>query len=202
VLKRCRFRHGAEAAVMSSAASCRLCWRSPDFTVSVRERPAPVHHDGRRGRQGAVKGSPSQARARSYPRSPHWQDGLDRSAPALRPAIRSHMRNRCRKFQPCRGWRSRLTPRTDRPNSASSDVVPSAVKLLHRTSETSTCVLDVCGISFRRPLIRRNTNGRDDGSLWNRLWQFVLLRRNPRPATCRNLPRSILAAYFLSERLR
>jgi hypothetical protein len=108
VLKRCRFRHGAEALVMSSAASCRLCWRSPDFTVSVRERPAPVHHDGRRGRQGTVKGSPSQARARSYTRSPHFQDGLDRSAPALKPAIRSPMRNRCRKFQPCRGWRSRL----------------------------------------------------------------------------------------------
>ena len=35
-------RHGAEAAVMSSAASFRLCWRAPDFTVIVRERPGAV----------------------------------------------------------------------------------------------------------------------------------------------------------------
>jgi hypothetical protein len=130
------------------------------------------------------------------------QDHLDHFAPALKPAIRPPMRNKCRKLQLCRGRRSRLAPRTDRTNSASSVIVPPAINLVHRTSETSTCSLDLRGISFRRTPIRRDRNGRDHGRVWNRVRRFALLGRNPRPTACRNLPRSILTAHFRDERLR
>jgi hypothetical protein len=89
VLERRRFRHGAELAgdeFGGVAERAQALAHLQDEHAS--EWLGPVHYGGAEDGRRGLRLHPCK-RARSYPRSPYWRDGLDRSAPALKPAIRS-----------------------------------------------------------------------------------------------------------------